>query len=678
MSDGDAFDEFVKKKGAGTYQEAFDAFKQRFLLDKKSIFNLNDDNEDILTEPNIDYLVNNFIENGYLGDASFIEKVQEQLINSPKKVSENDGVKEAAIEILATAVWLWRLTPVNATQSGKISSVKEILDLVGDTAPEQKSAEDQAGNLNDNPFFAKKIKGMASVGTYYNTNKPAELAYLIGFFKECLENEPTIKCLNNVEITVTHNLSKKEFTTDQAKKELKVIEQKKSLWKAEYKEAISEICGKKDKSVKPKYKKAITENSEKKDKPVKLAAIRSALLHWLSPENYPPIISDAQKKAIKDNFDALRDAAEKAGSQVSLDYTPDDDLKGIYHALEIKIKNLWDDKWKEIWDPTILPSKNVIYYGAPGTGKTYQVSELVKRKVGTDTDRFIVQQFHPSFGYEEFIDGIKPKGTDANGNIQFSLVNGEFKGLCIRAFKELVLAKNEDREAKEFYFIADEINRAELSRVFGELLLCLEEDKRLKFDAEGELQGACVKTQNAALWQKEHAVVVLNEDGEPDFENGDNYFFGVPDNLYFLGTMNDIDRSIDSFDLALRRRFKWVRKDCDYDVIAEELLSCEVSDETIVEYLSDGKEKGVSKGRCQLLNSYISDTLNLGNSYELGHSYFMKIEVWNGKISRSAYERLFDSEIGPLVTEYLRAKYPSGKELEDKLKEMRKLFTEGK
>jgi len=635
---GQVFEGFVEKEeGKRTYQEAFDAFKQRFLVAKKSIFNTNGVSE-VLTSDAVNYLITNFIENGYTGDASFIEKVQEQLINSSKEKSETT-IEKAAIEILATAAWLWRLTPVNSTQNGKIRTVKEILKLAGEGFPDEK-------DLKVNPFFDSKIKGMAKTGTYYNTNKPNELAYIIRLFEKALQPDAEllsyVEVTKNVGITVCCDLSKERTNNKQKTRKL----------------------------VKNDISSQVSDNS---------ASVRSALLHWLAPKDYEPIISNAQKKAIQDNFSALMTVANK-----EVDEIPNSDLKGIRQKLGMNDdENLWDDKWQETWNPTILPAKNVIYYGAPGTGKTYRVSELIKRKTKQDTDAYIVQQFHPSFGYEEFIDGIKPTDSDSNGTIKFELVSGEFKELCIKAFKELVRAKSgknkkEQEQAKEFYFFADEINRAELSRVFGELLLCLEEDKRLGFDDTGKLTGEKIKTQNSKLWKREHAVVVLNANGSIDFENGEDYFFGVPENLYFLGTMNDIDRSIDSFDLALRRRFKWVRKDCDYNVIAEELLGHEASDETIVEYLSDGKEKSEPKGRCQLLNSYISDTLNLGSSYELGHSYFMKIELWNGEISKAAYERLFDSEIGPLVTEYLRAEYPSGKDLEAKLKEMRSLFTEGK
>ena len=152
-----------------------------------------------------------------------------------------------------------------------------------------------------------------------------------------------------------------------------------------------------------------------------------------------------------------------------------------------------------------------------------------------------VVQFHPSFSYEDFIDGVKPVGNK-DGNLQLGLVNGIFKEMCIEAYKELERYKENPENAKKFYFIADEINRAELSRVFGELLLCLEDTKRLKF-VDGIVDGALIETQNASLWEEgKHEVVKIK----------DKLYFGVPENIYFIGTMNDIDRSIESFDLALR------------------------------------------------------------------------------------------------------------------------------
>ena len=106
------------------YKSAFECFKQRFLDEKKSIFRLEDKNE-ILTKDSIKYLIDNFANNGYSGDASFIDKIKHQLITEPKNALKNENIKKNAIEILATAVWLWRLPPRNAKD--RKTSVEEIL-----------------------------------------------------------------------------------------------------------------------------------------------------------------------------------------------------------------------------------------------------------------------------------------------------------------------------------------------------------------------------------------------------------------------------------------------------------------------------------------------------------------------------------------------------------------------
>jgi len=610
------------------YKSAFRAFHERFLENKQSIFD-EDKDKPVFTEESISYLIENFVENGNDGKEIFIEKLKGQL-----KEETDAGaieVRKNAIEILATAAWLWRLAPRGISVAGRKNSVNEILELPGGP-----------GSLKSNKYFSEKIKGFAAPGMYYYTNKPFELAYIIRFFERWLES----KGITPNAIDVLNKLTVK-------------VENKEHVGKVEIK----------------------TEGAAPS---VKSVAVYNALLHLFDSENYVPALSFDHKKKMVEAFYDKNDG--KA--------TVDEKLKEIMKKIRqenssFKSNDFYSDRYREKWDPQLLPAKNVIYYGAPGTGKTYQVTQLVERKTSNNSENFKIQQFHPSFGYEDFIDGVKPDCINGTG-MSFQLVNGEFKEMCIRAFKELVRFQSlpsehkKNKHPKQFYFIADEINRAELSRVFGELLLCLEEDKRLSFDEKGKLHGAKIKTQNSGLWSKEHAVVILKDQkvvdviGNPDepekldwASDGEEYFFGVPDNLYFLGTMNDIDRRIDSFDLALRRRFKWIHKGCDYDVIADCLLSKGIGDDVIAEYAGE-------KGRCALLNEYISQTLNLGASYELGHSYYMEIDVHHGKISKAAYERLFDSEMAPLLAEYLRAEYSSGKELEGKLKEMRKLFTEEK
>lgn len=130
-------------------------------------------------------------------------------------------------------------------------------------------------------------------------------------------------------------------------------------------------------------------------------------------------------------------------------------------------------------------SPNVIIYGPPGTGKTWLVLNNLDFVCQGDTSRYEIVQFHPSFTYEDFIEGIKPKGVSKDGNIRFELVNGIFKNFCIKA------KNNPD---KIFYFVVDEINRANLSSVFGETLSLLEKDYRDKGDGKN-----LIKTQYSAL-----------------------------------------------------------------------------------------------------------------------------------------------------------------------------------
>ena len=299
---------------------------------------------------------------------------------------------------------------------------------------------------------------------------------------------------------------------------------------------------------------------------------------------------------------------------------------------------------------------NVIMYGPPGTGKTFSAKSSLDFVCQGDTSRYEVLQFHPSFTYEDFIEGIKPKGVSKNGNIRFELVNGVFKNFCIKAKKQ---------PKKDFYFVVDEINRANLSTVFGETLSLLEKDYR--HDAENNNNKNLIRTQYSTLIED----LIKEDDKFKDlaYEIDNNEVkFGVPKNVFFIGMMNDVDKSIDSFDLALRRRFKWIRKDCDYEVIEEETRF-------------KGKEEFQNIGQyvkaCEKLNNYISNDLGLGKSYEFGHSFFMKIGDISKfkKISEKNVEDLFNLYLRPTLKEYLRAVFAES-ELDSKLDEALNKFKE--
>lgn len=311
--------------------------------------------------------------------------------------------------------------------------------------------------------------------------------------------------------------------------------------------------------------------------------------------------------------------------------------------------------WRFINSKTIVDADNpnVILYGPPGTGKTFSVKNSLDFVCQGDTSRYEFLQFHPSFTYEDFIEGIKPKGVTKDGNIRFELVNGIFKNFCIKAKKS---------PEKNFYFVVDEINRADLSTVFGETLSLLEKDYRHD-------------TENKNLLRTQYSTLIedLIKD-DPQYKylayEIDNHEvkFGVPKNVFFIGMMNDVDKSIDTFDLALRRRFKWIRKDCDYEVI-EEIARFKGTEEfnNISQYTK----------ACEKLNEYISKDLGLGKSYEFGHSFFMKIsDIAKRKdITNNNIAILFNLYLRPTLKEYLRAIFPES-DLENKLDEALKKFTE--
>ena len=289
---------------------------------------------------------------------------------------------------------------------------------------------------------------------------------------------------------------------------------------------------------------------------------------------------------------------------------------------------------KDDFIETLKKGKNIIYYGAPGTGKTFGVKSNILNIVENEEKQFVMTQFHPSYTYEDFIEGVKPARL-INGVMSFELKDGEFKIFCERA------KIDEDNFSKEsnfseaikkygYFFFVDEINRAELSRVFGELLYSLEYRGK----------SGKIKTQYSSL-------------------RDENEYFYIPENLFFMGTMNDVDRSIDSFDLALRRRFVWLRKDCDYKVIENE-----IEDIKILPY----------REACEKLNNYVINIDGLGEKYQIGHSYFLKIKNYTNKqITQNSMNELFTFHIEPLLTEYLRVEFDE-KGIKQHLEESRKKF----
>ncbi len=238
-------------------------------------------------------------------------------------------------------------------------------------------------------------------------------------------------------------------------------------------------------------------------------------------------------------------------------------------------------------------TKNILLYGPPGTGKTWLVTQFAR--AFTDADKVEMVTFHQSFAYEEFVEGVKP--VIHEGQVSYAVVDGVFKRACRTA------EKNPDGE---YLIIIDEINRANIAKVLGELITLIEDDKRLTRDNAIE--------------------VTLPYSGER---------FGVPPNLTILGTMNTADRSIALLDLALRRRFTFVEMPP-----KPELLSEDVAGVNLRAVLTQINE------RVALL---------LDPDHRIGHSYLMAVQ--NADDLQFAWYR----RIVPLLQEYF---YHDGERLQ--------------
>lgn len=264
------------------------------------------------------------------------------------------------------------------------------------------------------------------------------------------------------------------------------------------------------------------------------------------------------------------------------EYTADDFKTDVYTAAENY----------DVLTQLLKNKKNIILQGAPGVGKTFMAKRLAYSIMGEkNNDHIEMVQFHQNYSYEDFVMGYKPSGDG------FELKNGIFYQFCIKA------ANNPEQD---YFFIIDEINRGNMSKIFGELLMLIEKDYR---------------------GSKNKITLAYNQKA-----------FYVPENLYIIGMMNTADRSLAMIDYALRRRFSFVEVEPGFSSAGFLKYKQSLSDETFDALIEKIKE----------LNNEISTDSSLGKGFCIGHSYFCNQE----NCSESWLKSVVLYDILPMLQEY--------------------------
>jgi predicted RNA-binding protein with PUA-like domain len=310
-----------------------------------------------------------------------------------------------------------------------------------------------------------------------------------------------------------------------------------------------------------------------------------------------PVIQNFQGSLFRltpEEFNEVRDLIESPQPEKAqtTSYSKQDAMKSVFIS---------EKQFDQIM-ASLREKKNVILQGPPGVGKTFIARRLAFGLIGEqDQSRVQMIQFHQSYSYEDFIQGFRPSSEG-----KFVLKNGLFYQFCRNAQR--------DSTNKPYVFIIDEINRGNLSKIFGELMMLLESDKR----------------------GREFALPLAYSDSAIDD-------FFVPENVFLIGTMNTADRSLSMVDYALRRRFRFITLEPEFQnpSFGHYLGECG-ADESLVHKIVD---------RVTRLNSLIAaDDKNLGRGYQIGHSYFCP----RHGVTPDAewYARVIEFEVKPLLEEY--------------------------
>ncbi|HIF9315048.1 TPA: McrB family protein [Photobacterium damselae] len=554
-------------------------FKEKCLIQGKSLFTEHSVWNSSTNQELIDYFVENLDE----GDGDFFEKLETQLA---------DASPEAKV-LVSEMLWLMFLCPSNTGPESKRNSIERVFSWSGyevNTKSRQRFLSDKA------------LTGIGSAGTAYNTLRWRELVYVIRLVEALLK---------------LSDLERKELLKD-----------------------VERL---------PQWLESIPENGTRQ--------FRHMFLYLLFPEAHERIFGNTDRKSI------LTTLADISSAQYNRMHTKDADakllaLRQLFEAeygtqeLDYYVEPL-RSKWKE---PKSLSTNevndtvpeysvksndkpqplNTILYGPPGTGKTYNSINKALEIVDPEfyhqhnDDRVAIKKrfdellnsnrigfvtFHQSFSYEDFVEGLK--ATTENNQVNYEIEDGIFKRLCESARAKSTVKEEQDHaegivskrmspsnqsSSDKRVLIIDEINRGNISNIFGELITLIEPSKRA-----GAKEALSVKLP----YSKE--------------------MFSVPDNLHIIGTMNTADKSLAQIDIALRRRFQFEEMMTNYELLAEIPLIDGIDIEQMVRVINK---------RIKLLYD---------REHTIGHSFFLSLKD-NPSIEHLA--EIFELQILPLLEEY--------------------------